>query len=221
GSLTNAVRLRGTLTATSSDTEPFPLLLDGRRVEVPALHLRGSFAWQEQQYEEEYWVLADSAHPLLLKMVHETDVWQMVRVELPGELLVAADSDVAQHAAVESGLQLDCRAELPGIYFAFGTADLHSASERTLSTVADVLQQHQEWKLAVEGHTDNVGSDSSNRTLSLARAEAVRNWLVHRRGIAPERLSADGFGASMPRESNGTVEGRARNRRVELARACD
>ncbi len=211
----HAVRLRGTLTAVGGDAEPFPLLLDGQRVEVPAIHLRGRFAWQEHSQEGEYWVLADRAHPLLLKTVHGNDVWQMVRVELPEEVRLAAPSDV------EASLQNDCRAELPGVYFAFGTATLHSASERTLASVADVLQQHREWKLAVEGHTDNVGSDASNRALSLARAEAVRDWLVHRHGISPGSLSVEGFGAGMPRESNDTVEGRARNRRVELARACD
>jgi outer membrane protein OmpA-like peptidoglycan-associated protein len=69
--------------------------------------------------------------------------------------------------------------------------------------------------LRIEGYTDNVGRDASNTALSRRRAEAVRAALVAR-GVAAERMVAQGFGAASPIASNGTEQGRARNRRIEI-----
>ena len=70
--------------------------------------------------------------------------------------------------------------------------------------------------LEVQGHTDAVGNDGYNLTLSLARAQAVQAWLVGN-GIASTQLSAQGYGKTRPVADNDSDEGRARNRRVELA----
>lgn len=90
---------------------------------------------------------------------------------------------------------------------------------RRTAGVAQLLEKHSAWALSIEGHTDSVGDPASNRTLSQRRADAVRAALAER-GVRPDRLETAGFGASEPRESNATVEGRARNRRVELVRKC-
>jgi len=74
------------------------------------------------------------------------------------------------------------------------------------------------WKLTVEGHTDNIGGDAYNLDLSKRRSAAVKQVLASRYHIAPERLATDGFGSSRPADTNETLEGRARNRRVELTR---
>ena len=74
------------------------------------------------------------------------------------------------------------------------------------------------WILSVEGHTDNIGGTASNQDLSVRRASAVRKALVDRYHITPARLSPSGYGESRPKETNDTLEGRARNRRVELAK---
>jgi outer membrane protein OmpA-like peptidoglycan-associated protein len=66
-----------------------------------------------------------------------------------------------------------------------------------------------------EGHTDAIGSDAYNQSLSERRAEAVRRYLING-GITPERIRTEGFGESRPVASNETDEGRAQNRRVEL-----
>jgi OOP family OmpA-OmpF porin len=84
--------------------------------------------------------------------------------------------------------------------------------------ISQVLAEHPDWKLSVEGHTDNIGGDAFNLDLSNRRAAAVKQALVARYHIAPDRLSPAGFGATRPMESNDTMEGRARNRRVELVR---
>ena len=70
-------------------------------------------------------------------------------------------------------------------------------------------------KIEISGHTDNVGSESFNELLSQRRADAVVNYLLGK-GVAKNRLSAKGYGQSMPVNSNETTEGRALNRRTEF-----
>jgi len=70
-------------------------------------------------------------------------------------------------------------------------------------------------RIAVEGHTDNVGTDLYNEKLSVRRAEAVFRYLVNH-GIAPERMEVIGYGESRPVTENDSESGRAQNRRVEL-----
>ena len=84
-----------------------------------------------------------------------------------------------------------------------------------LDALAPVLAPEEGAAVKVIGHTDSQGSEMINLQLSIARAEAVVEHL-RQRGIALERLSADGRGEADPLTSNATEEGRARNRRVEL-----
>ena len=81
-----------------------------------------------------------------------------------------------------------------------------------------MLKRHPEWKLKVEGHTDNIAADDYNLKLSQRRAAAVKNALIGRYGIAAARLTQEGLGETRPRSPNDTMTGRARNRRVELVR---
>ncbi len=67
----------------------------------------------------------------------------------------------------------------------------------------------------VEGHTDSVGSDAYNQTLSERRANAVRDVLVNQYGVGGERVNAVGYGETRPVADNASAEGRAVNRRVE------
>ncbi|MGH7527284.1 MAG: OmpA family protein [Gemmatimonadales bacterium] len=205
------VTLKGTLTLASAAPEPMPVLLNGRRVSVPVLRLKGRFAFQDRKEEHDYWVLADSVHPVLLRTVVGADTLQTVSIQVPE---ASAEKDV------ERRLETACRAELPGVYFAFARAELQSASAPTLAGVAALLKRHPDWSFGIEGHTDSIGDPASNQALSQRRAEAVRAKLVEHYRIGPDRLQAVGFGATRPREPNATIEGRARNRRVELVRAC-
>ena len=70
----------------------------------------------------------------------------------------------------------------------------------------------------IGGHTDNVGGEAYNLDLSDQRAQGVMHSLVTQYGIAADRLTAKGFGATQPKATNDTVEGRSLNRRVELVR---
>jgi OOP family OmpA-OmpF porin len=211
------VRYKGTLTRISP--EPFPLLVNGNRTTVPALRLKGNFADGLRHSQWDLWILADSAHPLLLKSVLQGDVFQMVRADLPEEL--SGDKGKASELRVMEGeLNESCRLELPGVYFAFGTATIDPISDRALGTLAQALAPHRDWTFTVEGHTDSVGTAAANQTLSTRRAEAVRAWLAQHHGVDTHAWRAVGYGATRPRESNATIEGRARNRRVELVRDC-
>ena len=213
-------RYKGSLTRVEPRPAPFPLLLDGRRVTVPALHLRGDFADGPRRSLQELWVLADSAHPLLLKSVIGADVFQMVRVDHPQPQSDAGGEAGGTGGLLELGLGTDCRAELPGIYFAFNSALLNPSSDRSLAELSALLSRHPDWTLTVEGHTDSIGTAAANQELSERRAEAVRTRLANKHGVDTRAWNAVGYGASRPRETNATIEGRARNRRVELVRAC-
>lgn len=103
------------------------------------------------------------------------------------------------------------------IFFETNRAVIRSISFPILDTVAQVLRDFPDITIEIQGHTDSRGSDAHNMRLSQARAEAVRTYLIAQ-GIAPERLTARGYGETVPIESNATAEGRAVNRRVEFHR---
>ena len=106
---------------------------------------------------------------------------------------------------------------LEGVNFETGKSTLTPESEAILNGVAESLVANDSIRVEVVGHTDNTGSLALNRRLSLARAEAVRQYLASH-GVAEDRLRARGLGPAEPVASNRTPEGRAQNRRVELRR---
>ena len=209
GLLASRMTMRGTLSLAAPQPEPIPVLLNGARVNLPTLHLKGDFALGSEKEAMDMWVLADSTHPLIIRVIDGTDVLQTIRIDLPGGA-----------SKLENELATACRAEMPGIYFAFNSAELEPASDPALSEMSKLLAKHPDWTFAIEGHTDNIGGDAFNQTLSEKRAEAVRSALVGRFHIAAARLRSAGFGSKRPREPNTTIDGRARNRRVELVRPC-
>ncbi|GAC1432056.1 MAG: OmpA family protein [Acidobacteriaceae bacterium] len=104
-----------------------------------------------------------------------------------------------------------------GFQFETGKATLLASADPTLQQVLKLMQQNPLLKLRVEGHSDNVGKRDTNQPLSEKRAVAVVDWLVAH-GIPKARLTAQGFADSKPLADNGTEEGRAKNRRVELVK---
>ncbi len=105
--------------------------------------------------------------------------------------------------------------DLGEVLFAFDSATLTPAAEATLDTVLEKLRGADVLAIRVDGHTDSVGSDAYNQGLSERRAASVVDYLFSR-GVAAEKLSSQGFGESKPIEDNGTDDGRAQNRRVEI-----
>jgi outer membrane protein OmpA-like peptidoglycan-associated protein len=103
-----------------------------------------------------------------------------------------------------------------GVLFPSGGSTLSPSARVALGQVADALiAQPTETKIRIEGHTDDRGADTANQTLSQARADAVRGFLIER-GMPADRVEAVGKGESAPIAGNDTSEGRATNRRVEV-----
>jgi outer membrane protein OmpA-like peptidoglycan-associated protein len=103
-----------------------------------------------------------------------------------------------------------------GVLFVTNKAELLPSAQIKLNEVAEALiKQDPDSTIVVEGYTDSQGSAAHNQELSDRRAQAVRDYLVSR-GIASDRITAQGFGLTRPVADNGTAEGRANNRRVEI-----
>lgn len=137
--------------------------------------------------------------------------------------LVAAETARARAAKLQQELT-DLQAKqtdrgmvltLGDVLFDTGRAELKAGAFSTVDRLATFLRENPERSVAIEGHTDSVGSDSFNQGLSERRAEAVRVALTSR-GIDGSRVTAKGLGKSAPVASNATAEGRQRNRRVEV-----
>lgn len=127
----------------------------------------------------------------------------------------AMKQDVTANAMLEA-LNRDGRVALY-INFDFGKATIRPDSQPIIKQIVEMLKSNPDLKLSVEGHTDNVGSPKSNKTLSEERAKAVVAAIVGE-GIDPKRMSALGHGQDKPIADNKTEEGRAKNRRVELVK---
>jgi outer membrane protein OmpA-like peptidoglycan-associated protein len=112
----------------------------------------------------------------------------------------------------ERGLVLTMRDD---VLFAFDSAQLQPGAEDALDEVAEFLKEYPERAVAVEGHTDSVGSDDYNDRLSRARANAVARYL-ERDGVPPTRIDVAGFGEHRPVAPNDNEAGRQQNRRVEI-----
>jgi outer membrane protein OmpA-like peptidoglycan-associated protein len=138
--------------------------------------------------------------------------WSATEPRMIANLRVAAGG-----RAMYDALMSDGRVATQGILFDTGSDRIRPESTPTLKEMVAMLREHADLKLAIEGHTDNVGDAAANQTLSEKRAAAVRAYLVGQ-GIDESRLRSAGYGASKPAAPNDTSEGRQRNRRVELVK---
>lgn len=112
----------------------------------------------------------------------------------------------------------DGKVALYGLLFDLDQAAIKPESEAQLGEIAALMEEEPALKLMVVGHTDNAGGAAHNLDLSKRRADAVVDALTSKRGIAADRLLAQGMGSASPVASNDSEEGRAKNRRVELVK---
>ena len=106
--------------------------------------------------------------------------------------------------------------DMPGnVTFAFDSANLNSQFYPVLDKVADTLKEYDKTVVEVAGHTDSVGSDAYNQSLSERRANSVADYLSNH-GMTRSRMVTVGAGEGHPVASNDTEEGRSQNRRVEI-----
>lgn len=153
----------------------------------------------------------------------DKEVLRVVRITAPCpadaviEAKPAAVVD-ATSVALETAIADKGRVDVETIYFSVNSASLRPESDATLKALAGVLIHHPDWQMSVEGHTDAQAGEAFNLDLSKRRAAAVKTALVARFAIAATRLTTAGHGEAIPVADNATLEGRARNRRVEFVR---
>lgn len=104
---------------------------------------------------------------------------------------------------------------LGDLLFATGKSELKSGAGPHLDKLANFLSQHPDRTVTIEGHTDSVGSDESNFSLSQRRADSVKSYLV-RQGVESRRIQTVGKGEDNPVADNDSASGRQQNRRVEV-----
>lgn len=203
----------GTLKRVEPGTVPFQVLLNGEPAQLPAVHARGQLG----DDDAEFWILDDAENPLSLKWTMGGTTLQVIKLAFPRE---ASATTAASSGAdrIERDLAKDGRAIVYGIYFDFASDRIKEESEPVLKEIADVLAKNPTWKLSVEGHTDSIGGSMANLDLSKRRAAAVKTSLTAKYRVTTDRLVTGGFGATRPKDTNETMEGRARNRRVELVK---
>ena len=101
------------------------------------------------------------------------------------------------------------------ILFGFDRADLSGTSSKNLDKLASILERYPDTNIEIQGHTDNVGTENYNESLSERRADVVTSYL-RSKGIVNSRLIPKGYGENAPKYANTTEEGRSLNRRVEF-----
>ncbi|WP_299676395.1 OmpA family protein [uncultured Dokdonia sp.] len=130
---------------------------------------------------------------------------QKIEEEIPGATVERIDNGIV--------VTFD---ENSGVYFDTAKYNINNESEVLLSKLANVMKEYTQTNIIVAGHTDNVGSESSNLLLSQRRANAVTGYLTSN-GVSSGRLTTVWYGETAPATSNATAAGRAENRRVTLA----
>ncbi|WP_121665324.1 OmpA family protein [Mesonia aquimarina] len=106
--------------------------------------------------------------------------------------------------------------ENSGVYFATEKYDLNEQSRNSLNKLAAIFKEYPDTNVLVEGHTDNTGSETYNMTLSKNRAQEVTDFFSSH-GLSSSRFTTKWYGETQPKYDNSTADGRAKNRRVELA----
>ena len=211
----------GDLTRVEPGDVPYPLILNDESVQVPTIHLKGYFNFTGaakiaktlppkyvNNEETEVYVVDNPENPICL-LYKQGEVFQIkiIKIKVP-----------IDKSQLEEQLAKQKKAIIYGIYFDFDKDTIKPESETVLKEIVKAMTDNPDWKLRVDGHTDNIGGDAHNLDLSKRRAASVKAALVERYHISADRLTTNGYGASSPIDRNDTLEGRARNRRVELSR---
>ena len=152
------------------------VIVNDQRVELPAVHARGMLG----SLLTELWVIDDPLNPVTLRFAQPNAKFslQVVKISFPG----------GEAPKIEQSLKQKGTAEVHGIYFDFGSDQIRSESEPVLKEIAAAMSGNPAWNLKIEGHTDNIGGDQYNQSLSERRAAAVKTALIEREQINASRL---------------------------------
>jgi len=130
---------------------------------------------------------------------------QKIEEEIPGAKVERVDDGIVVTFDENSGVNFDTN-----------KYNLNESSRATLDKLTDVLVEFPDTNVLVVGHTDSVGAEEYNMTLSKNRAQAVANYFTGPKGLSHGRFNTNWFGESSPIATNDTSEGRAQNRRVNI-----
>jgi outer membrane protein OmpA-like peptidoglycan-associated protein len=205
--IVETIRRVGTATAAISVT------VNDVKVALPAIQAKGDYFGDTA----DFFFLDDEQNPLALKYRIGRDALDVVKLSYACS--ATPTSTPSEPTALERALLQTGRADVYSIYFSFNSDEIREESETTLKVIAELLRRHSDWKLAINGHTDNIATNAYNLELSRRRATAVKQALVTRYEIDAARLTTSGSGEASPVDTNDTLAGRARNRRVELIRS--
>lgn len=131
---------------------------------------------------------------------------QKIEEEIPGAQVVRVDDGIV--------ITFD---ENSGVYFDTAKYNINAASQANLDKLTSILIEYPDTNVMVVGHTDSVGSDESNMLLSQRRANSVTTYFTATKGLSASRFTTNWFGEQTPVADNATAEGRAQNRRVNIA----
>ncbi len=148
----------------------------------------------------------------------DRDLWLYTHAIGTGQSVSAAGTGADSAAAkLQDELTKAGHVALYGIYFDVDSSTPRPESAAALQHILELLQKATSLRIEIQGHTDDSGAAAHNQALSEARANSVRTWLTGH-GIPAARLTSHGYGATRPVADDKTPEGKATNRRVELAR---
>jgi outer membrane protein OmpA-like peptidoglycan-associated protein len=232
----------GTIRRVEKNPVLVSVIVNNRLVSLPTVHAKGTLVLDDV----DFYFLDDPQNPLALKFTIGSDSLTVVKINTPRGIDLGGGGGGGQGGGsgagagrggaagggsgagegggagggdnIEQSLADTGHVDVYGIYFSFSSDRIREESEPVLRTIAGLMTKHPDWKLAVDGHTDNIGGNAYNQTLSERRAAAVVKALVDRYHVATVRLANAGFGASRPKATNETLAGRALNRRVELVK---
>ncbi|MEO7103073.1 MAG: OmpA family protein, partial [Gemmatimonadaceae bacterium] len=202
--------LSGTIKRVEPQAVPIAMLVNDKPTQLPAIHVKGVLSDDDSSDDFEFYILDDPDNPILLVKHGPGFSSTVIRIDYP--------EPAGARSRLETKLAANEPVDVYGIYFSFNRADIRPESDSVLKVIADVMVKNPTWHLRIDGHTDAIGNNAANQILSERRAASVKSALVTRYGIDGSRLTTGGHGASNPKDTNDTPEGRARNRRVELRR---
>lgn len=201
-------------TITGAGEEEVYIVLNGERTPVRAVKAQTDNGWT-------YWILDNPDFPVMVAGAGPF-YWQEPRFTLaatppPTSPPPAAPAD-SEAKRVTKDLQDKGVATTRAILFAFDSDKLTDRSKQIVQAVGQYLTANPTVRLEIQGHTDNMGGFDYNMNLSRRRAESVQKYLVDTCKISASRLTARGFGFTIPVADNATDKGRALNRRVVFRR---
>lgn len=163
----------------------------------------------------------DMAVTLLASAVAGAGYVQIVQVGMPASIetpsrIAPPTATPQDNGPLVSRLLEDGHAVLRSLEFEVGKTTLNGADVPELAQIAALMEERSGLRIAVVGHTDTVGGLEANISVSRARAQSVRQALIDRYGVPPDRIEANGMGYLAPIASNLTAAGREANRRVEV-----